>query len=128
MTKTINNTNKQTYKSMTHNETMALSKQQFLDRCNAWLNEFNSGKQLKIDNPAKCPVHIWVVHNHQACCKDLVAGITNCEICGHPICPNCLNHGVTQISRVTGYMGDVAGFNAGKKQELEDRQRYNSMD
>jgi anaerobic ribonucleoside-triphosphate reductase len=29
-----------------------------------------------------------------------------------------------QISRVTGYLQDVAGWNAGKQQELKDRVRY----
>lgn len=130
MTKITNNsdtsTNKQT--PMTHEEAMALPKQQFIDRCSAWLNEFNDGNQLKIDDPTKCPLHIWVVHNHQACGKDLVPNITNCEICGQPMCPGCSNHVATQISRVTGYMGDVAGWNEGKKQELKERQRHNLMD
>ena len=129
MTKITNNTdisiNKQT--PMTHEEAMALPKQQFIDRCNDWLDEFNDGNQLKIDDPNKCPVHIWVVYNHQACCKDLVGGITNCEICGKPMCPDCSNHGVTQLSRVTGYIQDVAGFNAGKKQELADRKKHNTF-
>ena len=118
----------QTHKTMTHEEAMALPKQQFIDRCKAWLDEFNDGNQLNIDNPVKCPIHIWVVYNHKACGKDLVPNITNCEICGQPMCPDCSNHGVTQLSRVTGYMGDVAGWNAGKKQELEERQHYNLMD
>ena len=118
----------QTHKTMTHEEAMALPKQQFIDRCKAWLDEFNDGNQLNIDNPVKCPIHIWVVYNHKACGKDLVPNITNCEICGQPMCPDCSNHGVTQLSRVTGYMGDVAGWNAGKKQELKERQHYNLMD
>ncbi|NOR85570.1 hypothetical protein GQ473_05630 [archaeon] len=113
---------------MTHEEAMALPKQRFIDRCNAWLDEFNNGNQLNIDDPKKCPLHVWVVYNHQICGKDLVPNITNCEICGQPTCPNCSNHGATQISRVTGYMGDVAGWNAGKKQELKERQRHNQMD
>jgi anaerobic ribonucleoside-triphosphate reductase len=31
---------------------------------------------------------------------------------------------VIQLSRVTGYIGDVKGWNAGKQQELKDRKRY----
>ena len=118
----------QTHKTITHEEAMALPKQQFIDRCKAWLDEFNDGNQLNIDNPVKCPIHIWVVYNHKACGKDLVPNITNCEICGQPMCPDCSNHGVTQLSRVTGYMGDVNGWNAGKKQELKERQHYNLVD
>ena len=116
------------YKKITHEESMALPKQQFIDRCKAWLDEFNDGNQLNIDNPAKCPLHVWVEHNHQACRRDQVGGILNCPICGEPMCPDCSNHSVTQLSRVTGYIQDVAGFNAGKKQELIDRTKYNEMD
>jgi anaerobic ribonucleoside-triphosphate reductase len=29
-----------------------------------------------------------------------------------------------QVSRVTGYLQDVSGWNAGKRQELKDRMRY----
>ncbi|MBP8676317.1 MAG: oxidoreductase, partial [Methanoculleus sp.] len=36
----------------------------------------------------------------------------------------CGSHDVMQISRVTGYLQDVAGWNAGKQQELKDRVRY----
>jgi len=39
-------------------------------------------------------------------------------------CPECGSHDVVQISRVTGYMQDVAGWNAGKQQELKDRTHY----
>jgi anaerobic ribonucleoside-triphosphate reductase len=31
---------------------------------------------------------------------------------------------VSQVSRVTGYLADVAGWNQGKQQELKDRSRY----
>jgi anaerobic ribonucleoside-triphosphate reductase len=31
---------------------------------------------------------------------------------------------VVQISRVTGYLQEVSGWNAGKQQELKDRARY----
>ena len=34
------------------------------------------------------------------------------------------SHDVVQISRVTGYLQDVSGWNAGKQQELKDRVRY----
>lgn len=40
-------------------------------------------------------------------------------------CPNCDSLNVEHLSRVTGYVQAVSGWNAGKKQELEDRKRYN---
>ena len=40
--------------------------------------------------------------------------------------PGCGSHDVTQISRVTGYLQEVSGWNAGKQQELKDRQRYDA--
>ena len=116
------------YKTITHEESMALPKQQFIDRCKTWLDEFNDGALLNLEDSTKCPLHVWVVHNHQACGRDLVGGIVNCEICGEPMCPDCSNHGVTQISRVTGYIQDIAGWNAGKKQELSDRVKNNSFE
>lgn len=128
MIETTKNPDTSINEPMSHKETMVLPKQQFIDRCKAWLDEFNDGNQLNINNPEKCPVHIWVVHNHQACGKDLVPNITNCEICGMPMCPDCSNHQATQLSRVTGYIQDVAGWNAGKKQELLERKRHNMMD
>ncbi|MCK4458686.1 MAG: hypothetical protein KAU52_03060 [Methanosarcinales archaeon] len=35
---------------------------------------------------------------------------------------------VEQLSRVTGYLQAVSGWNAAKKQELEDRKRYGGTD
>lgn len=58
------------------------------------------------------------------CALDVAAGVHYCEKCLKPICP-CGSHDVMQISRVTGYLQDVAGWNAGKRQELLDRNRYN---
>jgi predicted RNA-binding Zn-ribbon protein involved in translation (DUF1610 family) len=56
------------------------------------------------------------------CAIDVTYGANYCPECGAAICP-CGSHDVEQISRVTGYMQDVSGFNAAKKQELRDRQR-----
>lgn len=58
------------------------------------------------------------------CPHDVVERIAYCPLCGEPVCPTCGGHDVMQISRVTGYLQDVAGWNAGKQQELKDRQRY----
>ncbi|MEA1984489.1 MAG: anaerobic ribonucleoside-triphosphate reductase [Euryarchaeota archaeon] len=43
-------------------------------------------------------------------------------------CENCGSSNVEQLSRVTGYIQSVSGWNAAKKQELEDRMRYSSSD
>ena len=112
------------YKPETHEDSMNLSKEAFTARCLAWLDEFNGGKQIKRDDPAKCPVQIWIEHNRANCGKDLVANTAYCDVCGNPCCPDCGNHRVAQISRVTGYMSDVSGWNAGKAQEFKERQRF----
>ncbi len=39
-------------------------------------------------------------------------------------CPNCASENVEHLSRVTGYIQAVSGWNEGKKQELRDRKRY----
>ncbi len=43
-------------------------------------------------------------------------------------CENCDSDNVEQLSRVTGYIQSVGGWNAAKKQELADRMRYGSPD
>jgi hypothetical protein len=63
--------------------------------------------------------------DHVQCIHDMTPGIEYCPICGASICPRCGCHDVVQISRVTGYLQDVSGWNAGKQQELKDRVRYN---
>lgn len=59
-------------------------------------------------------------------CRDssVINGTDICVICQHPICPRCFNHNVLSLSRVTGYLSDISGWNAAKKQELMDRKRY----
>jgi hypothetical protein len=65
-----------------------------------------------------CPLdHCHCTHSKP---MDIIA---YCEKCGAPICPECGTHDVAQISRVTGYLQDVAGWNSSKKQELKDRHR-----
>lgn len=113
------------YKPCTHEEAMNLSKESYIDRCKAWLTEFNNNEPIKVSHPSKCPVSVWVEHNHSFCAHDVVSNTTHCEVCGEPCCPDCLNHHVEQLSRVTGYVGNVSGFNAGKQQEFKDRTRFN---
>lgn len=54
----------------------------------------------------------------------VISGVDICPICRDPMCPECYNHSVVSLSRVTGYIQDVSGWNTAKKQELEDRKRY----
>jgi anaerobic ribonucleoside-triphosphate reductase len=63
-----------------------------------------------------------------ACEHDIVDGLAYCPECGEPCCPECGCHDVSQISRVTGYLQEVSGWNAGKQQELKDRHRVNISD
>lgn len=60
------------------------------------------------------------------CSHAVTSGIKYCSKCGDAICPveGCNCHDVAQVSRVTGYLADVAGWGAGKRQELRDRVRY----
>jgi uncharacterized CHY-type Zn-finger protein len=62
--------------------------------------------------------------DHCRCSHEVIASIEYCPLCHEPVCPECGSHDVVQISRVTGYLQDVSGWNAGKQQELKDRVRY----
>lgn len=59
-------------------------------------------------------------------CRDssVISGTDMCPVCSSPICPRCFNHTVISLSRVTGYMSDISGWNNAKRQELSDRKRY----
>jgi Oxygen-sensitive ribonucleoside-triphosphate reductase len=108
---------------ITTEELLDLPRHKFIERCLDWLVKFNDGKQLQLLNPTECPVHQWVVHNHKKCGQEFVPNIASCQVCGSPCCPQCMNHEIEQLSRVTGYISAVSGWNAGKKQELKDRHR-----
>jgi len=62
--------------------------------------------------------------DHLLCGHTIAAGVAFCPKCGEPACPVCGCHDVAQISRVTGYLQEVHGWNSGKLQELKDRKRY----
>ena len=109
---------------ITPTEFMALSRREVIERCEKWKNEFNNGKMLKVNNPRECPIAQWVAYNDKKCDKELVANTASCPICGSPVCPDCMNHNIEQISRVTGYLSTVSGWNAAKKQEFADREKY----
>jgi len=79
----------------------------------------------------KCPI-CGEIHleemcplDHNGCKHEIQERIAFCPICGKAICPECGDHNVVQISRVTGYLQDVAGWNNSKRQELKDRTRTN---
>ncbi len=73
--------------------------------------------------------------DHCHCSHPIAPGIAYCPICKEAICPvideatgePCGCHDVTQISRVTGYLQDVSGWNAAKQQELKDRVRHDAV-
>ena len=73
-------------------------------------------------DPLKCPVHLWAREN--GICNHRVGTVAYCPVCGSAMCPDCGNHAVLQLSRITGYIQDVSGWNAAKQQELKDRKRY----
>jgi len=56
------------------------------------------------------------------CALTIQAGIKYCEKCGKPMC-ECGSHNVQVISRITGYLSSLEGWNEGKRQELKDRNR-----
>jgi len=63
--------------------------------------------------------------DHCHCSHYVVTGIIYCPICDSAICPECGCHDVAQLSRITGYLADVSGWNPAKQQELRDRIRSN---
>ena len=66
--------------------------------------------------------------DHPCTCLQVInEGLRYCPMCREPICP-CGSHDCTQVSRVTGYMADVGGWNNGKRQELKDRSRWLIVD
>jgi hypothetical protein len=56
--------------------------------------------------------------------EDVSSIIKYCDECGEPMCPVCGCHDVLILSRITGYIQDLKGFNAAKFQEVKDRTRY----
>jgi len=103
------------------NETLALSRKQFIKLCKAWIKEFG---KMEITNPFECPLHLWVIHNKVKGAREMVPNTMIGHICEHPCCPDCMNHNVDQLARVIGYMCGVSGWNAAKQQEFKDRQRF----
>jgi DNA-directed RNA polymerase subunit RPC12/RpoP len=84
------------------------------------------------DKKPKCP-ECGEIYVEKRCAEDPIggchcaltvnAGTHYCGVCGRPICPTCGDHDVLVLSRVTGYLQDVSGWNNAKRQELKDRHR-----
>jgi hypothetical protein len=83
-----------------------------------WTAEQLSLKKKYPNLVIMCPL------DHCHCTHNITETIEYCPLCGEPVCPDCGSHDVSQVSRVTGYLADVAGWNQGKQQELKDRARY----
>jgi hypothetical protein len=104
---------------------LALPKSVAIKVCLDWNEEVNEGKTLVTKTAIDCPIYFWVIHNNAKCHREMVPNTAACPLCGRPVCPDCMNHNVDIISRVTGYLSTVSGWNDSKKQEFEDRNRYN---
>ncbi|MEG2812843.1 MAG: anaerobic ribonucleoside-triphosphate reductase, partial [Clostridium sp.] len=56
--------------------------------------------------------------------------IDECRVCGHSgiieedMCPECGNHDIRRIRRITGYLSTVDRFNDAKKAELDLRVKH----
>ncbi len=101
---------------------------EFLAVCAGWKADMvTEGKwdemQADIDlHVLSCPVHQYAAA--RGLCKRTTGGTKRCPICGNYMCPECNSHAVDIMSRVTGYLQVVSGWNSAKKQEFEDRTRY----
>jgi predicted RNA-binding Zn-ribbon protein involved in translation (DUF1610 family) len=64
------------------------------------------------------------------CSHNMVSGLKYCPDCGQPICPveGCFSHDVFQLSRVTGYLGNIQSYNQGKRAEVRDRTRVQNIE
>ncbi len=101
---------------------------EFLAVCAGWKKDMETeGEWGKIQadfdaDVRRCPVHQYAISHGR--CKQTTGGTAKCPVCGHYMCPACRAHTVDVMSRVTGYIQVVSGWNVAKKQEFEDRKRY----
>jgi len=101
---------------------------EFMKTCLGWkadMEESGEWEKTYDDihvNVLKCPVHQYAAH--KGLCKSVAGGTAKCPVCGAWMCPTCNSHAVDILSRVTGYLQIVSGWNAAKTQEHQDRNRY----
>ena len=105
--------------------------------CNGYINNIDAHKGIEYTDKEKTipicpecglPMLKMCAQDHPCTCAATVhAGIMYCPECGDPVCP-CNSHDVAPLSRVTGYIQDLNGFNASKRQEVKDRFRWNLGD
>lgn len=98
-------------------------------KCHSCHVIFDANHCHAITNPA-CPecgttdVQQMCPLDHIKCAHEIFSHAEMCPICGDPICPACGCHDVEVISRITGYLQDLSGWNEAKRQEFRDRIRY----
>lgn len=101
---------------------------EFLAACAGWKTDMQKDGawgeiQADIDqNVLRCPVHQYTAA--RGLCKRTTGGTARCPVCGNYMCPECMNHAADIMSRVTGYLQVVSGWNSAKKQEFEERKRH----
>lgn len=101
---------------------------EFLFVCAGWKADMiEDGEWGKIQedinsNVLKCPVNLYT--KTRGICAGVNGGTMRCPVCGHYMCPDCMNHAADIMSRVTGYLQMISSWNAAKKQEFEDRKRH----
>lgn len=95
-------------------------------KCHNCLLILDADQMLEENRCPRClsPAVPMCSRDHCYCPHDVVSGIAYCPDCGAAMCPICGSHDVAQISRITGYLQEVSGWNRGKRQELKDRTRY----
>lgn len=101
---------------------------EFLAVCAGWRADMEKRgewddiqKNIDLD-VLECPVHLYA--KTKGICKRTIGGTKKCSVCGHYMCPECMNHAADIMSRVTGYLQVVSSWNTAKKQEFDDRTRY----
>lgn len=85
---------------------------------------YGANKQCPICGEAFNHLETMCPLDHNSCHDEVIGRVEYCPICGKGVCPECGTHDVLLLSRVTGYLQDVSGWNNAKKQELKDRTHY----
>lgn len=57
------------------------------------------------------------------CAEEITSGTNVCPACNQFTCP-CGAHDAFVVSRITGYLGELSGWNNGKRAEFNDRTHY----